>query len=118
MTDKTSKRDGDTPPPSRRQSEPRSAQAYPVEESPTAAGFREEQKASPAGIRDGKEIYHSLKERLESQHYGSYVMIDPRTEQYVLGTTTSEVHSKFIQRFGIDAPGWCTRIGASVFATA
>jgi hypothetical protein len=64
-----------------------------------------------------KEIYRSLKERLESQHFGAYVMIDPQAEQYVLGATTSEVHSKFIERFGIDAPGWCTRIGISAFAT-
>jgi hypothetical protein len=118
MADKTDKRDGETSNLSGRRSEPRSAQAYPAAESATAPGFQEEQQASPAGIREGKEIYRSLKEKLESQHYGSYVMIEARTEQYVLGATTSEVHSKFIERFGIDAPGWCTRIGVSIFATA
>ena|SRR5712691_10247875 len=92
--------------------------ALPFEQSTTVPGFQETHDASPTDIRDGREIYLSLREALESEYYGSYVMIDTRTGQYVLGATTSEVHAKFLERFGIDAPGWCTRIGVSVFATA
>lgn len=66
----------------------------------------------------GEAHYRRLKEALEKDHYGCYVMIDVETAEYVVGPTTSEVHAMFIQTFGDDAPGWCTRIGASVFATA
>ena len=64
-----------------------------------------------------REFYDSVKARLEVEHYGQYVMIHLPSQEYVVGRTTSDVHARFIQRFGIDAPGWCTRIGASAFAT-
>ena len=115
MADKMDKREDSTSHP---QSEPGSAQVYPAQESATPLGFQEEQKPLPDVIRDGRQIYRALKDKLEREHYGSYIMIHPPTKQYVLGTTTSEVHSRFMKRFGADAPGWCTRIGVSVFAGA
>jgi len=62
--------------------------------------------------------YASIRDELEKRHYGLYVMIDAKTLDYVLGRTVSDTHAKFIERFGEDAPGWCTRIGASAFAGA
>jgi hypothetical protein len=64
------------------------------------------------------EIYDRISEALERDHFGSYVMINTDTSDYVVRPTTSEAHAAFIEKFGEDAPGWCTRIGASVFATA
>jgi hypothetical protein len=73
------------------------------------------------GLRDiveiGKRRYASIKENLERDHFGAYVMINTATSDYVVGLTTSEVHAAFIERFGENAPGWCTRIGVSIFAT-
>lgn len=66
----------------------------------------------------GEALYGSIRESLEQNHFGSYVMINTDTAEYVIGPTTSQVHAEFIRRFGEQAPGWCTRIGASVFATA
>jgi hypothetical protein len=68
-------------------------------------------------LLSGEEIYEALKRRLEAQYRGAYVMINLRDGQFVVGETTSDVHSKFIAQFGADAAGWCTRIGVSVFAT-
>jgi hypothetical protein len=45
-------------------------------------------------------------------------MINTATADYVIAPTTSQIHTEFIKKFGETAPGWCTRIGASVFATA
>jgi IrrE N-terminal-like domain len=66
----------------------------------------------------GEDYYKSIRVTLEKDHYGSYVMIHLETAEYVVSETTSRVHTKFIERFGESAAGWCTRIGASVFATA
>jgi hypothetical protein len=66
----------------------------------------------------GEAIYGSIRELLEQSHFGSYVMINTVTAEYVIGSTTSQTHAEFIGRFGEQAPGWCTRVGASVFATA
>jgi hypothetical protein len=68
--------------------------------------------------KTGQAQYAHLRKVLERDHFGSYVMINTETAEYVVAATTSEAHSKFIERFGENAPGWCTRIGASVFATA
>jgi hypothetical protein len=62
-------------------------------------------------------IYARIKAALERDHFGDYVMINTDTSDYVVAPTTSEVHAAFIERFGERAPGWCTRIGISVFAT-
>ena len=71
--------------------------------------------AKPDG---GPKLYGRLKAALERDHFGAYVMINTDTSEYVVAPTTSEVHAEFIERFGERAPGWCTRIGASVFACA
>ena len=62
--------------------------------------------------------YASMKEELEKNHYGSYVMINVDTLEYVVAQTASMVHAKFIEKYGEDQHGWCTRIGVSAFATA
>jgi hypothetical protein len=66
----------------------------------------------------GPRTYSRLRPALERDHFGSYVMINTDTAEYVVAATTSEAHAAFIERFGESAPGWCTRIGVSVFATA
>ena len=71
--------------------------------------------ARPAGV---PKVYGRIQKALERDHFGSYVMINIDTSDYVVAATTSEVHAKFIDKFGDCAPGWCTRIGASAFATA
>jgi hypothetical protein len=88
-------------------------------ESAKTPGFAEDpvRPSRPTNARSGEEIYRSLRETLEDRCYGSYVMINTETEEYVLGSTTSEAHANFMERFGAEAPGWCTRIGVSVFAT-
>jgi hypothetical protein len=65
----------------------------------------------------GKRQYASIKENLERDHLGAYVMINTDTSDYVVAPTTSQVYAAFNERFGEDAPGWCTRIGVSVFAS-
>jgi hypothetical protein len=65
----------------------------------------------------GEAHYETIRELLEREHFGSYVMINADTKEYVIASTTSQVHAKFIERFGQQAPGWSTRIGTSVFAT-
>src|SRR5882724_3680430 len=115
MADKIDKRESAVSP---AQTEQGAAPPYPVAESATVSGFQEEQQPLPDVIRDGRAIYRTLKEKMENEHFGSYVMIHPPTKTYVLGATISQVHSRFIERFGADAPGWCTRIGVSVFAGA
>jgi hypothetical protein len=66
----------------------------------------------------GKRRYDSIREIMERDHFGAHVMINTDTSDYVVGPTISEVHAAFIERFGENAPGWSTRIGVSVFATA
>jgi hypothetical protein len=70
--------------------------------------------ARPNGV---PKIYARIRPALERDHFGDYVMINTDTSEYVLAPTTSEVQAAFIEKFGEDAPGWCTRIGISVFAT-
>jgi hypothetical protein len=65
----------------------------------------------------GKRRYASIKENLERDHFGAYVMINTDTSDYVVAPTISQVDAAFTERFGEDAPGWSTRIGVSVFAT-
>ncbi len=70
-----------------------------------------------ARTSSGESHYETIRELLEREHFGSYVMINADTKEYVIASTTSQVHDKFIERFGQQAQGWSTRIGASVFAT-
>jgi hypothetical protein len=65
----------------------------------------------------GKRRYASLKETLERDHFGAYVMISTTTSDYIVAPTMLEVDAAFTERFGEDAQGWCTRIGVPVFAT-
>jgi hypothetical protein len=67
-------------------------------------------------VQAGKRLYSSIQAELERDHFGSYVMINTLTAEYVLGPTLSQAHADFMDRFGADTPGWCTRIGASIFA--
>ncbi len=60
----------------------------------------------------------SIAQRLEAQHFGQYVMINPVSERYVIAPTASEAHAAFVEAFGSAAPGHCLRIGVSPFATA
>ena len=77
------------------------------------------QAAKPESAVSKVETYYaSIREELEKRHYGSYVMINIDTLDYVIAQTASMTHAKFIEKFGEDAHGWCTRIGVSVFATA
>jgi hypothetical protein len=59
-----------------------------------------------------------LVQSLEAQHYGQYVMLSPTNGEYVIAPTVSEVHRRFIEAFGHETIGYCTRIGASPFASA
>jgi hypothetical protein len=80
-----------------------------------------EELARKRRLRDlaaiGERRYASLKENLERDHFGAYVMINTATSDYIVASTISEVDAAFTERFGEHAPGWCTRIGVSVFAT-
>jgi hypothetical protein len=64
----------------------------------------------------GERRYDSIKEIMERDYFGAYVMINTDTADYVVGPTISEVYAAFTERFGEDAPGWSTRIGVSIFA--
>lgn len=77
----------------------------------------QENRTAALSTDSGEVLYRSMQETLERDHLGAYVIINTETAEYVIGSTTSEVHTEFIDQFGEDAPGWCTRIGASVFAT-
>jgi hypothetical protein len=78
-----------------------------------------EELARKRRLRDisaiGEQRYDSIKEMMERDHFGAYVMINTDTADYVVAPTTSQVYAAFIERFGKDASGWCTRIGVSVF---
>jgi predicted transcriptional regulator len=63
----------------------------------------------------GERRYDAIKENLERDHFGAYVMINTDTSDYVVGPTITQAHTAFIERFGEDAPGWSTRIGVSIF---
>jgi hypothetical protein len=71
------------------------------------------------GLRDIAEIderrYDAIKENLERDHFGAYVMINTDTSDYVVAPTISQVHAAFVERFGEEAQSWSTRIGVSVF---
>jgi hypothetical protein len=63
----------------------------------------------------GERRYDSIKEIMERDHFGGYVMINTDTSDYVVASTISEVYTAFIERFGENAPCWSTRIGVSLF---
>ena len=77
----------------------------------------ERPELAPTPLQAGDRLYEALRPVLERDHFGAYVMINTASTEYVVGHTTSEAHTKFIERFGERAPGWCTRIGTSVFAS-
>ncbi|MHB8270302.1 hypothetical protein [Bradyrhizobium sp.] len=80
-----------------------------------------EELARKRRLRDIAEIgerrYDSIKEMMERDHFGAYVMINTATSDYIVAPTLLQVHTTFIERFGADAPSWSTRIGVPVFAT-
>jgi hypothetical protein len=82
------------------------------------SGMRASARTPSSRTPQVPKVYARIKDALERDHLGSYVMINTDTSDYVVAPTTSDVHAAFIEKFGVDAPGWCTRIGASVFATA
>jgi hypothetical protein len=80
-----------------------------------------EELARKRRLRDisaiGEQRYNSIKEMMERDHFGAYVMINTATSDYIVAPTILQVHTTFIERFGEDAPCWCMRIGVPVFAT-
>jgi hypothetical protein len=82
-----------------------------------SSSARKARSTSRAVPRSAAAQYEAMRVRLERDHYGAYVMINTATADYVIAPTTSQVHTAFVEKFGESAPGWCTRIGASVFAT-
>jgi hypothetical protein len=80
-----------------------------------------EELARKRRLRDiaaiGERRYDTIKEIMERDHFGAYVMINTATSDYIVEPTILQVHTKFIERFGEAAPCWCTRIGVPVFAT-
>jgi hypothetical protein len=65
----------------------------------------------------GERRYDAIKESLERDHFGAYVMINTETSDYIVAPTHLQVYTAFTERFGADAPSWSTRIGVSVFAS-
>jgi len=65
----------------------------------------------------GERRYDAIKENLERDHFGAYVMINTATSDYVVAPTHLQVYTAFIERFGKDVPSWSTCIGVPVFAT-
>ena len=65
----------------------------------------------------GERRYDSIKETMERDHFGAYVMINTATSDYIVAPTLFQVHTAFIERFGEDVPSWSTCIGVPVFAT-
>jgi len=80
-----------------------------------------EELARKRRLRDisaiGEQRYNSIKEMMERDHFGAYVMINTATSDYVVAPTILQADTAFIERFGEAAPCWCTRIGVPVFAT-
>jgi hypothetical protein len=83
----------------------------------TSSAAMRKSAGKPRAPKLGAAQYDRIKDELEKDHRGDYVMINTDTSEYVVAPTTSTVHAAFIEKFGADAPGWCTRIGISVFAT-
>jgi hypothetical protein len=65
----------------------------------------------------GERRYDAIKESLERDHFGAYVMINTATSDYIVAPTHLQVYTAFTERFGEDAPSWSTCIGVPVFAT-
>ncbi|MGA3308609.1 MAG: hypothetical protein ABSD08_08345 [Xanthobacteraceae bacterium] len=81
-------------------------------------GRSEAQSALAGALSAAKSHYASVQQQLESRYYGSYIMFNIDTLDFVVAPTASLTHAKFIEKFGEDGRGWCTRIGVSAFATA
>ena len=71
-----------------------------------------------AAIKDRSEEFSLVARRLEPEHFGKYVMINLQSGDYVIASTISDVHLKFIEAFGAETAGCCLRIGASPCAAA
>ena len=65
----------------------------------------------------GEKVFEKFRSKLEAEYPGQYVMINVDTHDYVVAKTITEVHKSYRRSFP-GTPGWCTRIGASVFAHA
>jgi hypothetical protein len=80
-----------------------------------------EELARKRRLRDiseiGEQRYDAIKENLERDHFGAYVMINTDTSDYIVAPTLLQVYTAFTERFGEHAPSWSTRIGVSVFAS-
>jgi hypothetical protein len=80
-----------------------------------------EELARQRRLRDisaiGEQRYNAIKEKLERDHFGAYVMINTETSDYIVAPTHLQVYTAFIERFGEDVPNWSTCIGVPVFAT-
>jgi hypothetical protein len=80
-----------------------------------------EELARKRRLRDisaiGEQRYNAIKEKLERDHFGAYVMINTETSDYIVAPTHLQVYTAFIERFGEDVPNWSTCIGVPVFAT-
>src|SRR5882672_5254201 len=67
-----------------------------------------EELARKRRLRDiaaiGERRYDSIKEMMERDHFGAYVMINTATSDYIVAPTLLQVHTAFIERFGADAP--------------
>ena len=64
-----------------------------------------EELARKRRLRDlaaiGERRYDAIKENLERDHFGAYVMINTDTSDYIVGPTITQVHTAFIERFGL-----------------
>jgi hypothetical protein len=63
----------------------------------------------------GEQRYDAIKEKLERDHFGAYVMINTATSDYIVAPTLLQADTAFIERFGEAAPCWSTCIGVPVF---
>jgi hypothetical protein len=72
----------------------------------------------PFAEADLSKLLSLVAKGLEPRHAGNYAMINSINGDYVVAPTISEVHTRFIDAFGLEAPGLCLRVGASPFAAA
>ena len=69
------------------------------------------QEPSTDFVVAAKAIYdHELKDRLEHEHFGEVIALDPETHDYVLGKTLRDVDATCHERFD-SKPVYIFRIG-------
>ena len=66
----------------------------------------------------GAAWYNVLKERLEKDHYDKFVVVDPKTGQYVVGISREDASSRFENQFGQGVFGFEARVGESIIVGA